>query len=201
MANKNFIVKNGITLQGNGRGIYVTPSGDALFCADDSQNRVYKYSFGTAFDVTTLSYVTNYNIGNSSVRAPMFTNNGANFYNSVTTGSPDYIWYDLNIPTAYTPPSSGYSQQNFGGDNNNNYAGIIFQPDGLNCYVVDETATNTRVLRRFVLSTPWDISSYTNPSDSLLALDAPLSFDISSDGKYIFYQRENTIYRLALGPL
>jgi hypothetical protein len=188
-----------ITLQGNARGIDVTPDGGTLFCADDTQNRVYEYDFGTAFDVTTLTYTTNYNIGNTSVRAPLFTNNGVNFYNSDT--ALDRIYYRLNI-SPYAPPSSGYSTQSFGSQTNDNWAGIIFQPDGLNCYVTDLVAGNY-IIRRFVLSTAWNLSSYTDPGDSFTIPNetSGVSFAISSDGKYIFLSWLNTIYRLKLGRL
>ena len=189
-----------LSRQGNARGIYVTPDGTKLFSADDSINVVWEYSFSTAFDITTLnasSSSTTYSIGNSSVRAPMFTNGGANFYNSDTVGT-DNIHYVLNDPTPYSPPSSGYSSQTFGSNNNNNYGGILFQPDGLSCYVIDDDFP--RVIRRFVLSTPWDISSYSDPSDNYANNEA-FSYDISSNGKFIFFHLDNTIYKLALGAL
>lgn len=189
-----------LSQQGNARGIYVTPDGTKLFSADDSQDRVWEYSFGTAFDITTLnasSSTVKYAIGTSSVRAPMFTNNGYNFYNSVTTGV-DNIRYILNINTPYSPPSSGYSSQRFNGLADDNFAGIIFQPDGLNCYVRNNAIPP--VIRRFVLSTPWDISSFSNPNDSYSNSEA-FSYAISSNGKFIFFHQQNTIYKLALGSL
>lgn len=189
-----------LSQQGNARGIYVTPDGTKLFAADDSLDRVWEYSFGTAFDITTLnasSSTVNYAIGAASVRAPMFTNNGANFYNS-STASPNSIRYVLNNSTPYSPPSSGYSAQTFEGLANGNFAGILFQPDGLNCYVRNNA--DPLVIRRFVLNTPWDISSFSNPNDSYSNNEA-FSYAISSNGKFIFFQLQNTIHKLALGPL
>jgi hypothetical protein len=191
-----------LTSQGNARGIYVSPDGTKLFSADDSLDRFWEYTFGTAFDVTTLnvgSPTADYSVGTNSVRAPMFTNNGANFYSSPTVGSGGQsIYYFLNDGTPYSPPPNGYSTQNFSGLNTNNYGGILFQPDGLNCYISDEAGG--RRFRRFVLNSPFNLSSFTNPNDTFIASDA-LTYDISSDGRYIFYHANTVIYKIQLGPL
>jgi len=95
-------------------GIFLEPDGTKLFAASQNDRKILQYNFGTAFDISTLSYSnTSLNVstqvgGSNSIKAVVFNSDGSKMYVGGVFAT-DTI-YQYSTTSAFTPAQSYYVQ-------------------------------------------------------------------------------------------
>lgn len=105
------------------KDMYITDDGTKLFTVGSTNSYVYAFSFGTAWDVATLSYVGVYSPG-ITPSGIWFAPNGMKMY--VATASDVYQY---TLTTAWTITSGVTSDSISGSLSDTNNSGIYFSPD------------------------------------------------------------------------
>ena len=138
-------------------GLFFKPDGTKMYLCGSTGDDVNEYTLGTAWNVTTASYVQNFSVSSKEATpsAVAFKSDGTKMY--ITGSSSDSIHeYTLSagwdISTAsfnHTLSISAYSITP---------EGLDFSDDGTKVYVVDRSYN--RIIE-YALSTAWDISTAT----------------------------------------
>lgn len=121
-------------------------------------DHVYQYSCSTAYDISTASY-DNVSL-DVSWKTGVPTNirmkpDGTQLYLVWGWDSPNHIWI-YNLGTAWDLSTAVYSAESPQIDSNTN--SIFLSPDWLNLFTY---SLNTYLLKRFPLSTAWDLTSFS----------------------------------------
>ncbi len=96
-------------------GLFLRPDGTEIFGASQNDRKILQYNFGTAFDVSTLSYSnTSLNVstqvgGSNSIKGVMFSSDGDKMYVGGVFAT-DTI-YQYSTTSAFTPAQSYYVQK------------------------------------------------------------------------------------------
>jgi DNA-binding beta-propeller fold protein YncE len=147
------------------RGLALKPDGTELFVAGATNTRIFKYTFGTAFDLATASYASDfYSATAQGTRLHDVTikSDGATMY-TLRNGTTDAV-YQYSLSTAWLPSSASYtSKSRTVGAQTSAPVGHDFGNGGARLIVVDE-----RVAYQYTLSTAWDLATATY--DSIAAL-------------------------------
>ena len=97
-------------------GLFLRPDGTEIFGASQNDRTIYKWNFGTAFDVSTISYSnTSFNVstqvgGSNSIKGVMFSSDGDKMYVGGVFAT-DTI-YQYSTTSAFTPAQSYFVQTN-----------------------------------------------------------------------------------------
>lgn len=144
--------------------IYFKPDGTRLFVADDGNNRINEYSLSTPWDVSTLSYVTNYSVAteDTTPRGIYFKPDGTSMYISGDDGN-DVTQY--NLSTAWDISTATSFQTFSTSAQNSSMRGLSFLGDGTKMFL---TGYSNPRLYEYNLSTPWDISTASNVDSYIL---------------------------------
>lgn len=137
-------VPNGIFFKDDGTKMYVTGS---------TNDKVNEYSLSVAWDISTASYVQNFNVV-SQTTGPVglaFKDDGTKMY---VLGSGNVNEYSLS--TAWDVSSASYSQ-NFSVTGQESIStALAFGDDGTKMYVIGQ---DNDTVFQYDLSTPWDVST------------------------------------------
>ena len=169
--------------------IFFKPDGTKLYTTDVDDN-AYQYSLSTAWDITTISYVQLFDMGNvRDVRGMYFSPDGTKFfgvdwrYDRVYRHDMTTAW---DISTASRTSTSSFLDISSTISERTPRA-FWMSDDGLKAYVLGDYRNR---VYSFDLDTAWDITDIDGPSDSLLNIGsqetAPLSMCFSSDGRYMY---------------
>tara|TARA_R110000850_G_scaffold26528_1_gene75944 strand:+ start:1379 stop:2518 length:1140 start_codon:yes stop_codon:yes gene_type:complete len=197
-ASKSFSVASQETVP---YGLFFKPDGLAMYICGDQANKVTEYSLSTAWDVTTCSYVRQFDFTSQIhvARGLFFKADGTEMYFSAakTTGYTYVVQYTLstpwNISTATftsetTPNTMVYSQDT-------SPHGIFVTPDGTKVYLAGRTGNH---VISFSLSTPWLASSASYIEDfNIDAQETSISdvkFSPNGSDMYIIGQGSDKIY-------
>ena len=169
--------------------IFFKPDGTKLFTTDVDDN-AYQYSLSTAWDITTISYVKLFDMGNvRDLRGMYFSPDGTKFYG--VDWRRDRV-YRHDMTTAWDIGTASRTQVSSLLDINSTIdertpRGFWMSDDGLKAYILGHFRNR---IYSFDLTTAWDITEIDGPSDSLLNIGSqetgPLSWCFSSDGRYIY---------------
>ena len=137
--------------------------GTKLYITGQSGDDVNEYSLSTAYDITTASYTTVFDVGDqeSGPQAIRFNNDGTKMYILGTTGD-DVNQYSLT--TAFDVSTASFDSVTFYvGSQDTSPAGLAFNADGTKMFMIG--ATSNKVYQ-YTLTTAFDIStaSYNNVS-------------------------------------
>ena len=137
------------------QGLFFSPDGLNMYVLGDTGNDVNQYTLGTAWNISTASYVRVFSVSaqDTAPRSLFFSPDGLNMYVLGDSGN-DVNQYTLgtawNISTASYVRVFSVSAQDTAPN------GLFFSPDGLNMYV---SGTVGRDINQYTLGTAWNIST------------------------------------------
>jgi DNA-binding beta-propeller fold protein YncE len=166
-------------------GLAISDNGSKLIISDTLSDSVLEYSFGTAWDISTLSFVQQFSVAAQIVSAGgvYVSPDGARLY-IVDLTSDDINQYGLSSP--WDVSTAGYVQSHIGSSTWDSLPrGVTFRQNGLRMYVVG--IDGDRVYE-YSLSVAWDISTATYTQNlSVLNKDTmPEAVTFSPDGTRLF---------------
>jgi 6-phosphogluconolactonase (cycloisomerase 2 family) len=183
------------TQETNPQGLAFKSDGTKMYVVGQTNKTVYQYALSTAWDVSTATYETKSFSVNTQETLPTgvcFGDSGTKMYAVGTTN--DTI-YQYTLSTAWEVNTASYASKSYSPGVGATPQGIRFSPDGITCYMLENTSD---VLRQIRLQTAWDIASVktslisfsfaktVNGVSTLIDTDFT-GFDISSDGKQFIF--------------
>lgn len=179
----------GAGLYPNNNGMVMSPDGTKIYAVNHNgsaegfvQDAITQFNLSTPYDLTTMSARIGSSpslnafptFSDSSPQAAFFSPDGLNLY--VSGGSSFRVFryilttaYEVQGATAHSSFASGLTS----------LSGLSFSQDGTKMFLVGQGS----VIRRFTLSTAWDINTATNNNMSL-----PIS------GSQIFFKTDGTSF-------
>ena len=183
-------------------GVFIKPDGTKFYHMDTAE-QVEEYNLSTAFDITshgnrinrvnlrTLS--SNQNAAGTSI---FFKPDGTKMWCSDI----DDCLYEYTLSTAWDISTISYTRRRSFTAQFDNFRGLYFSPDGTKVFGIDNRIDR---VKRFNMSTAWDITTTTYHSQSSL-LDVsstinertPICFWMSDDGliAYVVGSTRDYIY-------
>ena len=146
----------------------VKPDGTELFIKNTS-SVIKAFTMSTAWDVTTLSTNTSkdLNVGSlisgATLRGFEFKSDGTKFY--ITRQSSSTVLYECSMSTAWNPSTATQTDSLDVGSTRYTRS-VLFKPDGTSLHLFDTIGND---VRKFSLTTAWDISTATE--DTSQAMD------------------------------
>lgn len=139
--------------------IFFKEDGLKMYMLGSNADEVNEYSLGTAWDISTLSFVRVFDITATSGATPrglFFKPDGLKMY--VLEEVTDKI-YEYNLSTAWDISTLSLVQSKSVSNESTTPDGVFFKPDGLKMYFVPSNGAST--VYEYDLSTAWDISTLT----------------------------------------
>ena len=133
----SFVTANSIN--SNPNDIYISSDGYKLYNCEYTNNRVFEFDFSTAWDLTTLSYNQNYDIGSreSGSTGLSFKEDGTKMY---VLGFGSDAVNQFALSTAWDVSTASYEKNYSVLSQNSTATGLHFRPDGGAFYVTDNSA-------------------------------------------------------------
>jgi sugar lactone lactonase YvrE len=163
-------------------GIFFKDDGTKMYVTGATNDKVNEYSLSVAWDVSTASYVQNFNVA-SQTTGPAglaFKDDGTKMY---VLGNGNVNEYSLS--TAWNVSSASYSQ-NFSVTGQEGVAtALAFGDDGSKMYVIGQ---DNDTVFQYALSTAWDVStaSYVQGFNIGGQETAPRGLFFNPDGEQFF---------------
>lgn len=174
--------------------LFFKPDGTKLFIANQGSSVVSVCSLSTAWDISTLSYDTQFNFENptaytSQAQDCIFSPDGTKCF-ILDAGNERVYRFDLNTAWDITSGFSATSNSGLlypGGIAEGISRGIAFSNDGKKVYIL---GFSTDIVNMFNLTTAYDITGVSGSADSTLSIQSyegtPQSLRFSDDGKYFY---------------
>lgn len=117
------------------QGLFFKDDGTKMYVTGNSGDDVNEYTLGTAWNISTASYVQNFSVSaqDNSPSGIFFKPDGTKMY-IVGTGSDNVNEYDLS--TAWDVSSASYLQSFYVASQDLNPVGLFFKDDGTKMYIV-----------------------------------------------------------------
>lgn len=147
--------------------VRIKPDGTKLFVLDGSSRKVHSFDLSTPNDITTASY----DASSSSTGANPSNPDGFHIKSDGTKmwfcSSGDNRIYEYTLSTAWDVSTASYSTayQATSSSTTRYMTSIWFAPDGSGLYVMDDYSTD--YVRKYDLSSAWDLSSLTVNGDQV----------------------------------
>jgi len=177
------------------RGVYFDSTGTRLFVGDTANDRVIQYSLGTAWDISTASYVRVFSVSaqTTNPRDIFFRDNGTRMF--VLDGT--YI-YQYNLGTAWDISTASYSSLRIT-QTDSQPGGIWYSSDGTKLYVVGYGSDR---VTQYNLNSAWSSSGYS--SSSFISVSSqtitPYNVAFNEDGTKMFVISDAArVYQYTLG--
>jgi hypothetical protein len=178
-SNNSFFIGNEET---NSTGLFIGSNGTKMYVCGTSGDDVNEYTLGTAWDITTATFVTAFSTV-AQDNAPIdvvFKPDGLTMM--IMGGNTDTV-YQYTLGTAWSVATASYASKSFSVTTQETApTGLWFKPDGTAMYTIGTTADT---VFQYALSTAWDVStaSYSGIFYSIAAQDsAPTQVNLSDDG-------------------
>ena len=180
----------------NVRSATFNDDGTKMFVTSSLADTIREYTLGTAYDVSTASYVDEYTVQGTSVSASHFRSDGLKFY---TMDAVTDLVYQYSMSTAWDISTSSYDSKSFSVVSQDTVTnGVYFKPDGTKMYV---TGYDNDSVYEYSLSTAWDVStaSYTTAFSTATQVLNPrgISFNAGGSEMYIGVGAAVYIYTLS----
>ena len=171
-------------------GLFFKPDGTKMYVAGDSGNDVGEYDLGTAWDISTASFLQRLSVSgqDTNPQGLFFKPDGFKLY--VVGRSSDNV-HEYNLSAAWDVSTASFLQSFSVATQETAPSGVFFKPDGTKMYIV---GPNTDFINEYDLSAAWDIStaSYaqnfsvnsqeTNPSDLVFNPDGSKMYVVGKTG-------------------
>lgn len=168
--------------------IFFKPDGTKLFWTGTSGDKVYEYALSTAWDISTATSTSEFSIAgqNTEPSGLYISPDGLNMY---TTGSSTDVIAQYLLSTAWDVTTASFVRE-IPSDPSTSVTeriprAIFFKTDGTLMYLV---GGESDLVFQYTLSTPWDISTFTETgtfSSATQELDAR-DIHITSDGTHMY---------------
>jgi len=178
----------------NVNGIFFKDDGTKMYMAGGSGANIYEYNLSTAWDVSTASYVQNFNVNSSSIPlasretnpyGPFIGDDGTKMYVSGTYNDSIHQ-YDLS--TGWDISTASFVRTLDLVSYDTNVRTSFFSGDGLKMYF---TGTQGDDVNEFDLSTAWDISTASFVQNKSLGLGDHNGLFFKSDGTKMYIADSN----------
>jgi len=184
------------------RGTVFKPDGTKMYIVGTTDSRVYQYSLATAWDISTLAYLSasaSITVVVSGVTAVFFKPDGTTMYALSTAGKiGEYalsVAWDVSSATDSDIIADVSAQSSYGTQN------LSFSSDGTRMYVINNTSST---LFQYTLSTAWDLTTVVYDDAFLNATTqetATICFFFTPDSTklYVLGVDNDTIYQYSTG--
>ena len=175
----------------NPEDIAFKPDGTKFYIVDRNRDDVIEYDLSTAWDISTFSYVQNFDISGRETN-PFgldFSSDGTKFYVlgiSGAGGSPSDAIHQYNLSTAWDISTASFSASFGINAQGSNPRAIHLKPDGTKIYVVEK---DDDAVDEYDMSTAYDISTASfNQTKSVSEDGDPNGLFFKPDGlkMYVF---------------
>jgi sugar lactone lactonase YvrE len=181
------------------QGLFFKSDGTKFYIIGNSNDTVYQYSCGTAWDVSTASYDSKSFSVTTQETSPtglFFKSDGTKFY---VIGQTNRIIYQYTCATAWdVNTTSTYDSKSFSVAAQETFpTDVQFKTDGTKFYVIGET---NDTVYQYSCATAWDVStaSYDTKSFSVTGQETqPQGLFFKSDGTkfYVVGFTNDTVYQ------
>ena len=162
--------------------VFVSPDGTKMYVTDTSHHFVYQYTLSTPFDTSTATYSSKSFNTISQTNSPwgsFFSSDGTKMY---VSGQSNGIIYQYTLSTPWDISTASYASKSFNASSQEtNIGAFCFTGDGTGLYIVGTAET----IYQYTLSTPWDVSTTSYTSKSLLLTvseNGAVGISMSPDG-------------------
>jgi hypothetical protein len=191
-ASKSFLTS---TQNGNAGPVTFKSDGTSFYVSGSTNDTVYQYDMGTAWDISTASYASkSFSVsGQETVPSGLFfKSDGTKMY---MLGSGTDAIYQYTLSTAWDVSTASYDSVTFSlSAQGTSPTSLYFKSDGTQFY-----ATDTNGVFKYNLSTAWDIStaSYAETYNTTSESTSPYQSWFKSDGTKMFVLglTNDTIYQ------
>jgi sugar lactone lactonase YvrE len=190
------------------QGVYIGADGTAMYIMGDTNNTIYQYTLGTAYDVSTASYSgisSNITTRETVPQDLTFSDDGTKVYvvGQAAAGAgliagAEYV-HQFNLTTAWNVGTAGYSTSFYvTTQTSSTPAGLTIGAGGTAMYV-----NNSSNVYQYTLGTAWEVntSSYTSKTFVISTQDAgPQSIYFKDNGTkmYMLGSINDAIYQYSL---
>jgi hypothetical protein len=187
--------------ESNPNGLFIGSAGTKMYVNGTTGDDVNEYTLGTAWDVTTATFVTVFSTAaqDSSPIDIFFKPDGLSMF---ILGQTNDTVYQYTLGTAWSVATASYASKSFSvASQEATPAGLWFKTDGTVMYVV---GTTSDAVFQYTLSTAWDVStaSYSGISYSFAAQETLANqVNLSNDGlkMWLLGQQGDDIWEYNLG--
>ena len=185
---KNFATSS---QDGGPRGLYFTSDGLTMITVGSSNERVYRYTLSTAWDVSTASYTNDFYLVSSqstSQRGVFLKSDGTKFYINDDGGN---AVEEYTMSTAYDVSTASHTNTfSLGTDT---WYGLSFKPDGTSFFIHKNGGIE---FREYSMTTAWDTSTASLANTFVVAASGAYQFhSFATDGNsFIIYNATATQY-------
>ena len=185
---KNFLTGS---QDGSPRGLYFTSDGLTMITVGSSNERVYRYTLSTAWDVSTASYASDFYLVSSqstSQRGVFLKSDGTKFYINDDGGN---AVEEYTMSTAYDVSTASHTNTfSLGTDT---WYGLSFKPDGTSFFIHKNGGIE---FREYSMTTAWDTSTASLANTFVVAASGAYQFhSFATDGNsFIIYNATATQY-------
>jgi hypothetical protein len=164
---------------------WFSTNGDYYFTSSFQNDRIYRYAVATPWDITTMTYDSNFYIGNqnTAMKQLFFDSTGTKLFMVGISGANDKV-YSYTLSTPWDITTAVYVSEYYVGSNNNDPEDVFFKSDGTKMYILGPGSPMQGIIQ-YTLSTPWDITTATYDKNAKARNNTVLSFYFYSSGKYI----------------
>ena len=183
-------------------GVFIKPDGTKFYHMDTAE-QVEEYNLSTPFDITShgnrinqVNLRTLTSSANAAGSSIFFKPDGTKMWCSDID---DYL-YEYTLSTAWDISTMSFTRSRGFTNPFNNFRGLYFSPDGTKFFGIDNGLDK---VKRFDMSTAWDITTAAYHSDSSLldvsatiSENTPICFWMSDDGliAYVVGSTRDYIY-------
>jgi len=164
--------------------LFFKPDGTKVYITDNGPDEINEYNLTTAWDLSTLSYVQNFDVSTqeSNTSGTYFKPDGTKMY--VTGAASDGV-YEYDLSTAWDISTATHNQTLSIGSQESTPRAIYFKPDGTKMFITGQTGDE---INEYSLSTAWDISTATHSNAQSISSEetSPQGLFLSPNGDKLY---------------
>jgi sugar lactone lactonase YvrE len=178
-------------------GVAFNTSGSKMFVVDYTGQDVNEYTLSTAFDVSTASFVDNFNLSSqdTNIQDITFNTDGTLMFISGITNTSIYKYI---LSTAFDVSTATYSQSFSVSSQSSSPTGVFLNSSGTKMFVIDYAG----VVNEYALSTGFDLSTATYSQNFSVSAKEPqaqgLAFNTDGTKMFVVGDSSDSVHEYAL---
>jgi len=177
--------------------IFFRSNGRELFVTSEISSTITKFHLDISWSISSASHFENafaLTIPSGFTRAISWKPDGTKFMVVITATDPDVI-DEYTVPNRWNTTGATKTASFIIEAIETNPSGMWWKPDGTRCYII---GADSDVITQLNISTPWDVSTMSDPSISfdlnavIPALDNSHGIYFRADGKKLYVVHFNT---------
>jgi hypothetical protein len=174
--------------------LFFSSDGTRLYVAGDTNNTIFQYSLGTAWDISTTSYSSiSFSVAakDTNPSGIFFKSDGTKMY--VCGTSSDSV-HEYDLGTAWNVSTATFLQSFSLSSQDTVPASINFNNDGTKFYIVGSTNDN---IYEYNLGTPWNISTAVYYGRSYIGNQeaTPTGLYVTTNNVYVVGSTSDTVFQ------